>query len=81
MDKQKVGFKFGKWSTEVLKRCGELDVDGRKYKLVMLKTGEDLTYYSLRLYNQKGRFIKQLMFEPWSLNGIIDLLVTEANSK
>lgn len=78
INKQRAGFKFGIHRTTVLRQCGEIDADGRKYKLALV-LADDMPYYTLRLYNAKGRFIKQLMFEPWILNGVIDLLVTEAN--
>lgn len=76
--KQQAGFKFGIRRTTVLRRCGEVDANGRKYKLLQVQA-DDKPYYTLRLYNARGKFIKQLMFEPWILNGIIDLLVNEAN--
>lgn len=64
IDKQKVGFKFGKYRLQVLKEAGEVKYNGRKYKLVKVKTHDELIYWSLRLYNSHGKFIKQLLFEP-----------------
>lgn len=79
INKQKVGFKFGINRTTVIRQCGEVEADGRKYKLALVQA-DDKPYYTLRLYNVKGKFIKQLMFELWVLNGIIAMLTTEANS-
>lgn len=64
INKQTVGFKFGNSRTQVLENCGEVVHDNRKYKLVRLKIESGEEYYSLRLYNGAGRFIKQFMFEP-----------------
>ena len=76
VEKQQAGFKFGKYQTKVSKTFGEVVENGRTYRLVKLTTSDGLTYISLRLYNQKGKFIKQFMFEPWILNGIIDLFIS-----
>lgn len=67
--KQRAGFKFGKYRTTVLVEYGEIVHRGRKYKLVRvetkdLETEETNEYLAARLYNAKGRFIKQLMIEP-----------------
>jgi hypothetical protein len=37
--------------------------NGRKYKLLDV-TADNLPYICLRLYNAKGHFIKQFLFEP-----------------
>lgn len=78
MDKQRAGFKYGKYATTVLRNCGQVEIDGWKYKLVFLKTGEGLHYYSVRLYNPDGRFIKQLLFPPQGIFRLICLLQIEA---
>lgn len=78
VEKQRAGFKFGKWRTKVLRQCGEITEDGRTYRLVEVETGEGLRYLALRLYNGNGHFIKQFMFEPWLLDALIDLLIAEA---
>ena len=62
--KQATGFKFGKYRLQVLKEIGEITHNSRKYKLLELQTHDDLIYWSLRLYNSSGKFIKQLLFEP-----------------
>ena len=75
IDKQKTGFKFGKYRLQVLKEAGEVKWDGRKYKLVKVKTHDELIYWSLRLYNSRGKFIKQLLFEPQIKSAIGKLLL------
>lgn len=77
INKQKTGFKFGKFRTTVIKKCGEVRNHDKVYKLVLLKTDDDFQYYSIRLYNNKGRFLKQLLFEPFMLEKISDLLSFE----
>lgn len=62
--KQTTGFKFGKHRLQVLKEMGEIIHNSRKYKLVEIQTHDGLVYWSLRLYNSSGKFIKQLLFEP-----------------
>lgn len=64
MEKQQTGFKFGKYKLEVLEILAEVSHKGRMYKLlkVRISTGEE--YLSWRLYNQRGKFIKQFLFEP-----------------
>ncbi|MCK9591431.1 MAG: hypothetical protein M0Q91_05410 [Methanoregula sp.] len=46
----------------VVKIISEHVCNGRTYKLLDVKYGE-LPYLCLRLYNAKGRFIKQFLFE------------------
>ena len=75
IDKQKTGFKFGKYRLQVLKEAGEVKWNGRKYKLVKVKTHDELIYWSLRLYNSRGKFIKQLLFEPQIKSAIGKLLL------
>jgi len=81
MERQRAGFKFGKYRTTLIKHCGQVEADGRLYKLVLLRTNDGLDYYAMRLYNRTGKFIKQFLFEPYILNGIIDLLVQEASTE
>lgn len=64
MEKQKVGFKFGKYRLNVLERLGSIKHNGRTYSLVKVETNDKQVYLSLRLYNATGKFIKQLLFEP-----------------
>lgn len=77
MDKQIAGFKYGKYATKVIRDCGQLTVNGRIYKLVYLQTTDGQYYYSVRLYNLNGHFIKQLLFEPEALPGLIRLFESE----
>jgi len=76
MNKQGAGFKYGVNRTNLIRLCGEVPWDGRAYKLALVEA-DGSPYYSIRLYNAKGKFIKQLMFEPAVLGGLIDLLETE----
>lgn len=50
-------------SLEVVRLISEHACNGRTYKLLDVKYG-DLPYRCLRLYNAKGKFIKQFLFEP-----------------
>lgn len=81
MDKQTAGFKFGRYGLTVLRQCGHVEIDGRCYKLVYVQTNDGSYYYSLRLYNARGRFIKQLLFEPSILAQLARLLLHEAGKK
>ena len=74
MDKQAAGFKYGKYRLQVICNCGQVNIDGRQYRLVYVQTNDGSYYYSLRLYNARGRFIKQLLFEPSIRNALIELL-------
>jgi len=80
MDKRPAGFKFGTKSTKLIRACGELQHNGRTYRLVLVEA-DGQPYYSLRLYNARGRFIKQLMFEPEIIGGILGLLSRESQEK
>lgn len=64
VEKQKAGFKFGKYRLEVLAQIGEVKHNGRTYRLVRVRTHDGQEYLSLRLYNESGKFIKQLLTEP-----------------
>lgn len=75
VEKQKAGFKFGKYRLKVIETKGEVvSPDGRKYRLVMVETNEQQFYYALRLYNAKGKFIKQFLYEPAIAGAIAGLL-------
>lgn len=74
IEKQSTGFKFGKYRLEVLSEIGRVYHNSRQYRLVKVKTNDGLIYFSLRLYNKDGKFIKQLLFEPEIKDGIKDLL-------
>jgi len=78
IEKQTAGFKYGRYATTVIRTCGEIEVDGRKYKLIFLRTNAGQHYYSLRLYNPDGHFIKQMLFEPSALQPLIFLFISEA---
>jgi hypothetical protein len=64
IEKRETGFKFGKYSLKVTRRMGCFKYNGRRYVLVEVITNEGQIYNAIRLYNDKGKFIKQLLFEP-----------------
>lgn len=64
MDRIKTGFRLGKNKVEVLKILGEVKHNNRTYRLVRVRITSGEEYLSLRLYNAKGKFIKQFMMEP-----------------
>ena len=63
MDKIETGFKFGKNKVEVLEQLGEVNHNGKTYRLLKVRV-DDKEYISERLYNAHGKFIKQFMLEP-----------------
>ncbi len=73
IQKQKTGFKFGKYRLKVLEEYGEVIHNGRKYKLVKVQTNDNLEYISLRLYNKNNKFIKQFLMEPEIIEDIVNL--------
>lgn len=64
IDKQTTGFRFGKYSLQVLDTIGTVGHNGRVYRLVLVQTHEGQKYCALRLYNSNNHFIKQFLFEP-----------------
>lgn len=74
IEKQQVGFKFGKYKLTVIKEFGQVQYNGRTYKLVGVRTNNGSDYLSLRLYNGTGKFIKQLLFEVGLATQMIHLL-------
>ncbi len=64
MEKVKTGFKLGTKKVEVLHTLGEVKHNGRTYRLVKVRVSSGEEYLSLRLYNARGKFIKQFMMEP-----------------
>ena len=70
VEKQRAGFKFGKYRLEVLAQIGEIKHNGRTYRLVRVRTHDGQEYLSLRLYNESGKFIKQFLIEPILAPGI-----------
>lgn len=81
IQKQKTGFKFGKFRLKVLEEYGEVIHNGRKYKLVKVQTNNNLEYISLRLYNKNNKFIKQLLMEPGVIKDIVGLLGNMSGSR
>ena len=63
MNKQAVGFKYGKNPTKLIQEIGRVDHNGRTYRLCEVEA-DGQRYHALRLYNGQGKFIKQLMTEP-----------------
>lgn len=63
MDKQATGFKFGKKPTKLKEVIDEFEHNGRTYRLCKVEA-DGKVYDSLRLYNGRGKFIKQFMSEP-----------------
>lgn len=62
MQKREAGFRFGVNSTRLIRIIDETKHNGRLYRLCEVEA-DGRRYHSLRLYNEKGRFIKQLMTE------------------
>lgn len=62
--KQETGFRFGQHQLHLVKVLAEIPHDGRTYKVVLVTTEAGQPYVAIRLYNERGRFIKQLLMEP-----------------
>ena len=75
VEKRETGFRFGRYSLRVTRLFGECRCDGRTYKLVQVETQLGASYYALRLYNGRGHFIKQLLFERSVVTQLADLLL------
>ena len=58
------GFRYGAHRLEVLREFADLAYNGKKYKIVMVKTEENENYISIKQYNDDGEFLKQLLIEP-----------------
>lgn len=74
IQKQRAGFRFGKYSLTPGEILGEVAFNGRKYRIQKVFTQEEREYISIRLYNKRGKFIKQLLMEPeiaGSIGGIL----------
>jgi len=80
VEKQKAGFRFGKYKLTVLDNIGACEHNGRSYCFVRVRTSDGIEYFSLRLYNRNGKFIKQFLFEPEILKNLIEIL-SYADSK
>ena len=76
VEKQQTGFRFGKYKLTVLEEYGKIEYLGRTYKIVKVKTNDNLQYISIRLYNRNQKFIKQFLIEPEIINSIAQLLLT-----
>jgi hypothetical protein len=74
VEKRKSGFFYGKYSLKVIETIGEVEHNKRKYKFLKVQTQDTMQYFCIRLYNEKGKFIKQFLFEPEILNKLICLL-------
>ena len=57
-DRSKIGVRYG-GSMNIVHTWGEVQADGRIYRLVDEVNGEGRLYRSLRIYNDKGHFIKR----------------------
>ena len=79
INKQATGLRFGINPVKLIRVCGELPYDNGIYKLALIEA-YGRSYYTLRLYNRQGRFIKQLIFEPEILRGLIDLLMAASKN-
>lgn len=77
VEKQQAEFKYGKYRTELIKVCGEIVRGGKIYRLVILKTSDGNKYYAWRIYNLKGRFIKQLLYPPDANLGMAGIMARE----
>jgi len=75
IEKQKAGFRFGKYRLEVIATLGSCEYGGRTYRLVRVRTSDGKLYLSLRLYNGSGKFIKQFLFEPEVREKLAEILL------
>lgn len=64
MERLETGFRLGKNKVKVLRVLGEIQHNSRTYRVVRVRVSGGEEYVSLRLYNSKGKFIKQFMMEP-----------------
>jgi len=62
--KQKTGFRFGLHRLKVLSEVGRIVYLSRTYRVVFVETETGKRYLAIRLYNEKGKFIKQFLVEP-----------------
>lgn len=73
MSRSKIGVRYG-GSMEVVHTWGEVQADGRIYRLVDEVNGEGKLYRSLRIYNENGHFIKRASWFPRTTESIKALL-------
>jgi len=78
VEKRATGFRFGRYALTLTRIFGECRCNGRVYKLVEVQTQLGALYYALRLYNARGHFIKQLLFERSVITDLADLVVQAA---
>lgn len=64
INKQRTGFRFGLHRLKVLSEVGRIVYLSRTYKVVLVETEGGKRYLAIRLYNEKGKFIKQFLVEP-----------------
>jgi len=75
IEKQKTGFRFGKYPLMSKEVLGEVGFNGRKYRILRVVTEDNREYISIRLYNRQWKFIKQLLIEPEIVPSIGQLLI------
>jgi len=80
INKMPTGFRFGKYKLKVVKRCYSFSVDGRTYVGMKVETHEGIIYNAIRLYNSKGKFIKQFLFEECVEEEMIKLIKSLLNN-
>ena len=72
-NRSKIGVRYG-GSMEIVHTWGEVQADGRIYRLVDEVNGEGKLYRSLRIYNENGHFIKRASWFPRTTESIKALL-------
>ena len=64
-DRVQTGFRQYQHKVEVLHQVGkDVEHNGRRYRVLRIRVDSGQEYISVRLYNARGKFIKQLMMEP-----------------
>lgn len=81
IEKQAAGFKYGKHGLAVREIIGTVKHNGRSYGLYYVETEAGQFYYSFRLYNSNGHFIKQFLFEREVIPGLMNLLYQALEKK
>jgi len=62
----------------VLSEVGRIVYFSRTYKVVVVETEKGEKYLSIRLYNERGKFIKQFLVEPEIASQVGRLLASAA---
>ena len=79
-DRVETGFRYGRHKVEVLDQIGEdVEHNGRRYRVLRIRVDSGQEYISVRLYNAKGKFIKQLMMEPEVTAAVGRLIITASD--